>query len=280
MYLENWRPISLLKVDYKIATKAIAKRLEKVLPDIINRSQTGYIKGRFIGEKIRIIKDVMHYTLTRNIPGIALFVDLRKAFDTIEWCFLRKTLQQFNFGPDLISWFNTFYSDISSCVMNNGYSSEFFRLNRGVRQGCPLSGLLFVLGIEVLSKNIITDSGIKGISVRGKEIKLCQYADDTTCFLQNVESAKLLLSKIQAFSGMSGLEINKSKTEALWLGKLKDRKDKPLGFKWSENPILALGVYFSYDKVKSDKCNFEEKLEKLEKTLNIWRSRDLTILGR
>ena len=100
MYLENWRPISLLNVDYKIATKVIAKRSEKVLPDIINRSQTGYIKGRFIGENIRIIKDVMHYTSTRNIPGIALFVDLRKAFDTIEWCFFRKTLQQFNFGPD------------------------------------------------------------------------------------------------------------------------------------------------------------------------------------
>ena len=221
----------------------------------------------------------MHYTLTRNIPGIALFVNLRKAFDTIEWCFLRKTLQQFNFGPDLIPRFNTFCSDISSCVMNNGYSSEFFRLSRGVRQGCPLSGLLFVLGIEVLSKNIFMDSGIKGISVQGKEIELCQYADDTTCFLQNVESAKLLISKIQAFSGMSGLEINKSKTEALWLGKWKDRKDKPLGFKWSENPILALGVYFSYDKVKSDKCNFEEKLDKLEKALNIWRSRDLTIPG-
>ena len=138
----------------------------------------------------------MHCTLTRNIPGIALFVDLRKTFDTIEWCFFRKTLQQYNFGPDLISWFNTFYSDISSCVMNNGYSSEFLRLSKGVRQGCPLLGLLFVLAIEVLSKSIIMDSGIKGISVRrGKEIKLCQFADDTTCFLQNVESAKLLLSE-------------------------------------------------------------------------------------
>ena len=114
--------------------------------------------------------------------------------------------------------------------MNNGYSSEFFRLRRGIRQGCPLSGLLFVLGIEVLSKNIIMDSSIKGISVRGKEIKMCQCADDTSCFLQNVESAKLLLSKIQTFSGMSGLLINKNKTEALCLGKWKDRKDKPLGF--------------------------------------------------
>ena len=74
------------------------------------------------------------------------------------------------------------------------------------------------------------------------------------------------------FVNISGLEINKSKTEALWLGKWKDRKDKPLGFKWSENPILALGVYFSYDKVKSDKCNFEEKLDKLEKTLNILKA--------
>ena len=90
--LENWRPISLLNIDYKIATKAIARRLEKVLPHIIGRSQSGYVKGRFIGENIRLINDIMQFTLKKNIPGIALFIDFRKAFDTIEWNYLRKTL--------------------------------------------------------------------------------------------------------------------------------------------------------------------------------------------
>ena len=100
--LENLRPISLLNVDYKILTKSIAKRLEKVLPKIINSDQTGSIKGRFIGENVRLIQDVMSYTKQEEKPGIAIFLDFRKAFDTIEWNYLKAALQTFNFGPDIL----------------------------------------------------------------------------------------------------------------------------------------------------------------------------------
>ena len=99
--LENLRPISLLNVDYKIITKTIAKRLEKVLPKIINRDQTGYAKGRHIGENVHLISDIMSHTNEKNMPGVALFIDFRKAFDTIEWDFLSDTLSKFNFGPDV-----------------------------------------------------------------------------------------------------------------------------------------------------------------------------------
>ena len=86
--LENLRPISLLNVDNKILTKAIAKRLEKILPKIINHDQTGYIKGRFIGEDIRLIQDIMSYTKTMEKTGIAIFLNFRKVFDTIEWNYI------------------------------------------------------------------------------------------------------------------------------------------------------------------------------------------------
>ena len=86
--LENLRPISLLNVDYKILTKTIARRLEKVLPKIINPDQTGHVKGRYIGENVRLILDIMSYTDKTKVPGVALFIDFRKAFDTIEWDFL------------------------------------------------------------------------------------------------------------------------------------------------------------------------------------------------
>ena len=83
--LENLRPISLLNVDYKILTKVIAKRIENVLPTLINPDQTGYAKGRYIGENIRLIYDLMHYTDKTNQKGIAIFLDFKKAFDSIEW---------------------------------------------------------------------------------------------------------------------------------------------------------------------------------------------------
>ena len=100
-HLKNWRTISLLNNDYKIATKAIAIRMERVLPKIIHSSQTGYVKGRYIGESIRTITDIMSLTKTQNIPGLAVFLDFEKAFDSIEWNYLQKCLETFNFGPQL-----------------------------------------------------------------------------------------------------------------------------------------------------------------------------------
>ena len=170
--LGNLRPISLLNTDYKIATKAIAKRLEAVLPNVINANQTGYIKGRFIGENVRLISDIINYTATKNLSGLAAFLDFEKAFDSIEWNFLFKVLNLFNFGPDFKNWVQTFYCNITSCVTNNGFASDFFNLERGVRQGCPLSGMLFVLGIEILALAIIQNPKIEGIAVGSCEIKI------------------------------------------------------------------------------------------------------------
>ena len=86
--LSNWRPITLLNVDFKIATKAIAKRLESILPNLIHPDQTGFVKGRYIGENIRLISDIMEYTKLQKIPGILVSLDFRKAFDSIEWPFI------------------------------------------------------------------------------------------------------------------------------------------------------------------------------------------------
>ena len=124
--LENLRPISLLNVDYKILTKVIAKRLEKLLPKIINPDQTGYVKGRYIGENVRLIQDIMFYTKRMNSPGIAIFLDFRKAFDSIEWEYLKAVLKAFNFGPNFLNWIYVLYNEASSCVINNGHSFFFY----------------------------------------------------------------------------------------------------------------------------------------------------------
>ena len=96
----------------------------------------------------------MFFTKKKNIPGLAVFLDFEKAFDSIEWCYLQKCLEAFNFGPHLRQWITVLYNNISSCVLNNGFVTKQFNLGRGVRQGCPLSGILFVIGVEILS-NVI-----------------------------------------------------------------------------------------------------------------------------
>ena len=278
--LDNLRPISLLNIDYKILTKVIAKRLEKVLPKIINPDQTGYVKNRFIGENIRLISDIMSYTEESSILGIALFLDFKKAFDAIEWDFIDNCLKKFNFGPDIQNWFKVVYNNVNSCVLNNGYASEFFSLERGVRQGCPLSGLLFVIGIEILAKTIKNDAGIKGIKVGEKEIKVSLYADDTTVFVRDLDSIAHLLSLLDKFKNLSGLEINTKKTEGMWLGCWKNNTETPFGFRWPRDPIKTLGIFFSYDLNKTNELNFVEKIKNLEKTLNCWKRRNLTLYGK
>lgn len=123
----------MLNTDYKIATKAIAMRLEKVLQKIINPCQAGYIKGRYIGECIRDIFDIMSFTKQRNMPGAAVFLDFGKAFDSIEWNYLQKCLEILKFGPQLQQWVQIFCNDLSSCVLNNGFARKHFTLSRGVR---------------------------------------------------------------------------------------------------------------------------------------------------
>ena len=104
LFLENWRPISLLNVDYKITTKAIANRVKKVLPKIIHNSQTGFLKGRYIGENIRLLFELLEHAEEQNIPGIIFFSDFEKAFDSTDNDVLIKCLRHFNFGDSFINW--------------------------------------------------------------------------------------------------------------------------------------------------------------------------------
>ena len=132
-------------MDAKIASKALANRMKKVLPEIINHIQSGFVKNRFIGETATSILDIKQRTDSQNIPGLLLFIDFESSFDSIEWDYLTASLKAFNFGPELIKWVNTFYKSVSSCILNNAiFFSGSFLLQRGVRQDDPLSLYLFV----------------------------------------------------------------------------------------------------------------------------------------
>ena len=117
-----------------------------------------------------------------------------------------------NFGPMFQRWIPTFYSNITSCAMNNGYASDVFPLYRGVRQGCPLSGLLFVSAIEVLAQAIRENENIRGLKINNTELKLSMHADDLTVFIEDECSASHLFNLLNDFGTCSGLKINISKT--------------------------------------------------------------------
>ena len=278
-YLANWRPISLLNTDYKILAKALANRLQTVLNNIIDTDQSGYIKNRYIGDNIRTIADVIDYCKIFNKPGIIALLDFQKAFDSISWPFIHKTLASFNFGDNFQKWIKLLYSNISSCVTNNGHTTRFFPVERGVRQGCPVSPLLFILVAEMLANKVRSDGNIHGINIDDMVLKISQLADDTTLFVSDADSLKYSFKVLDSFAKISGLVLNRKKTKIFCIG-IEKSTLLNMGFEIIENSFSALGVWFSDSLDVMSDLNFNKCLEKLKCQLNIWQQRDLSLKGK
>ena len=142
--LKKWRPISLLKTDYKICTKVLANRLRNVLPRIINKDETCSIPDHSIYENLFLLQDTIDFAQHKHLSAAIISLDQEKAFDRVNHKFLHRVLTRFNFGPR--RWVNVVYNDITSNVINNGWLSLPFHLKRGIGQGCPLSPLLYSFG--------------------------------------------------------------------------------------------------------------------------------------
>ena len=143
--VKNWRLICLMNVDVKIASKALSFRHKKVISTLIYYDKTDYIKGRFIGESIRLIDDILYHTEQENIDGVLFAADIEKAFGSVEHSFIFAVLKKFGFGDDFIQLIKTFLFDANSCEMNNNFSTGYFKIDRGTRQGDSLSTYIFIL---------------------------------------------------------------------------------------------------------------------------------------
>ena len=264
-------------MDTKIVSKALAKRLGHILPDLIQYNQNANVKGRSIFDAVRTIDDVLEYTKQSEQFGILVTIDFEKAFDSLDHKFLLKVLHTFNFGPSFIQWIRTFYSNVSSCFINNGFATNYFSVDRGVRLGDPLSPLLFILSLEVVACSIPQNDKIQGIKIKNEEVKLSLFADDMTCVLRNKSSYQHLSSSLECFSKFSGLKLNEEKTEFFRLGIHNLREWFPYEFKLS---IKILGVHFDYDELSKKKANFEAILKSIIRTLSMWKWRRVTLIGK
>ena len=147
-FLTNWRPISLLNVDYKIISKCLCNRLRTVISSIVNIDQTCGVPGRSISDNLHLIRNVLIFADEKELECALLTLDQAKAFDRVSHKFLFKTLHAFGFGPDFIKWIQILYKNIQSKVLVNGFFTSPFSVCRSVRQGCSISPLLYVLYIE------------------------------------------------------------------------------------------------------------------------------------
>ena len=280
--LKNWRPVTLLNTDYKILTKALANRLQQVLPLIIHTDQTASIKGRTINDNTRLLHDVVAYANEKDVPLALISVDQLKAFDRVSHEFLFKCLERFSFGPNFVQWIKLIYNSVSSSVKTNGWLTAFITLERGLRQGCALSMPLYVLTAETMAINIRQNPKIHGIQPPGsqEELKLSQYADDTTLLLSDDNSIEEVFSTFDLYERASGAKINKGKCKGLWCGALAHRTEQLGDFDWFSDliPDKILGQFIG--NVDCTRLNWESKIQKINNIIAAWRHRDLSYKGK
>ena len=125
----------------------------------------------------------MTYTEQHDIPGLLLLIDFEKAFDSLSWSFIHKVLDIFNFKISIKNWIKTFYNNSLSCVIQNRFLSESFKLERGCRQGDPLSPYIFILCAEILAIVMRNSNNINRIRINCEQYLISQYADDTSFIL-------------------------------------------------------------------------------------------------
>ena len=194
-----------------------------------------------------------------------------------------KTLDFFHFGPSFKHWIKTLYNLPVGKVKNNGHISDEFKISNGIRQGCPVSALIFILSIEMFGLKIRQEVDLKGYNFGypEKPVKIVQYADDCILLLNDLDEFCTALSILDDFGDITGLQLNVSKSEGLWLGQDKTRQKhcSLFGVKWPEQ-IRCLGLYVGHSKEKNSDMNWISKINKVECILESWRKRDLSLLGK
>ena len=248
----NWRPITLLNTDYKLIAIVYASRLKKVLPILINDDQKAYIEGRQITESVRLTQDVIEYVDENNLPGAIISLDQKKAYDRVEWGYLKACFKKIGFGPKFCNWIMMLYKNGQSCILTNGFISRFFKLSRSMRQGCPIAAFLYIIQAEPMAQTIRKNEKIKGIEIPTPEVntkacvKISMFADDTQLYHSTEASIIEGFKTIDIYCKASGAMLNLHKTKGLYIGQWKDKLPKFKKIKWVTR-VTGLGVEFGYN---------------------------------
>ena len=212
----NYRPITLLNIDYRLLAKILSSRLQSALAKAIAPTQTAFVKGRCIGHNI-ITMQLMLHALPDDSDAVAALLDFTKAYDTLDRPFLLSIMQEMGVGADFCGWVKLMLTNTCACAYMNGYTSHMKPFVAGVRQGCPLSPLLYLFVGEALHRFLMSKH--MQVSVHGVDLTATQFADDTQVFLPNATAVPAFIEVMDRMASASGQKLNLSKSKLLLLGK-------------------------------------------------------------
>ena len=290
----NYRPITLLNSDYKIMTRVLAMRLAGVADSLVSRDQAAFIPGRQIFGHIKLAKAVIDLAEAEEINGAIVALDQEKAYDKINHQYLWAVLRKLNFPENFIRTVQHLYKNAESCVFVNGFRSDSFEVTRGVRQGDPMSCLLFILAIEPLACALRT-SDLTGINIPKDTERLIAalFADDTTVYLSEEDNYGTLMDVLQTWCAAARATFNDEKTEILPIGSKTHRESLLKGLNTSTlGRTLPAGTHIVQDgdmvrmlgawvgnEIDED-APWATTLQTLSRVLETWGKRKPTINGR
>ena len=284
--INHYRPISLCNTIYKVISKLLVDRLRTVIGNLVSPAQSAFISGRWIAENQLIVQEILHSFKKRKVKGgfIAMKLVLQKAYDRVNWGFLKLVMIQFGFCPKFVDWIMECVSSISFSILVNGGITKKFLSSRGLRQGDPLSPYLFILGQEVLSRLIEREfhrgsiSGVK-MNVNGLAFTHVMYADNIMLFAKaNSKEVRILDKCMVTYCEWSGQSINRNKSGLICSKLVPREKKRELKFilamkKVQENAnYLGNPLFHSSSRIK----DFRFFQEKLRARLLGWRCKTLS----
>ena len=273
----DYRPITLLNIDYKILTKYLNKvYFSEFLKSNISSEQLCAVPERNIHNGNIFIRDVITFCKNKNQAGILMSLDQKKAFDLVDRDFLFRVMKGFNFNTEVLKMVRTLYQNTTTSVQINGHLSEDIILQRGVRQGCPLSPSLYVIYVESFLLYIHSQAAFRGIPLTTNKVaKVTAYADDLLFFCQDNADVEYIFSFFDHIRQATGSELNRAKTQLLALGTAE------LTNEYAVDEIKVCGIIFKdTDGQEMERINMLECIRKLKSKINFFQTIPCTIKGK
>ncbi|XP_058734177.1 uncharacterized protein LOC131605902 [Vicia villosa] len=284
----QFRPIALANFKFKIISKIIADRLSSILPNLISNEQKGFVLGRNIRDGICLTSEAINNLNNKGFSGnVALKIDIAKAFDTLNWTFLIHTLKAFGFHDRFCKWIHLILTSATMSIGFNGSQLGYFNCSNGLRQGDPLSPLLFCIAEDVLSRgitNLVNNDKINNIKANRSHFVPSHtlFADDIMIFCRgDIKSLKAISELLLCYGSYSGQFCNNSKSLIYAGGMTLSRHSclaDIIGFTIAVPPFIYLGVPIFVGRPKVS--YFNPIADNIRLKLAAWKARSLTMAGR
>lgn len=279
------RPISLIHSLGKIISKVLAIRIQPVMNQLINPFQAAFIKGRDILDNFFCAHILTHHLKTTNTPAAVLKIDFQRAFDHISWDFLLDLLLARGFAEKWINWISMLLGSNSSAVLLNGVPGRSFAHKKGLRQGDPLSPLIFVLCMDVLFRMVdkaVLSNHLPAVGIGDTKVHSLHFADDVLFFFDgSPRSATILKAILDAFSNCSGLKINFGKSTLTPIN-IAEAQAADISAIFNcplqAFPLSYLGLPLSPKKLR--RADYLPLIENIDKRLAGWKCASLSRGGR